>query len=854
MQDDWVWLAHGVVLADMLMLNGDAVVWRGVVLCGFSILGWSLVSGAKLRVLRLFALALATLGASGCEPTGGPAIGEWGAETQPPDLDQRGGGGVERRGGANGVALLGSRGGPAQIVEGTGRLIGTGRTRRFGVDARGDDGVTLNVVNLPIAQAAKIVLGDTLGVDYVVDPKLDSKVTVHTARPVRREAALELFQSSLHVAGAALVDSGGVYKIVPQDQATTSGMAVSSGRADSGLLSEQIGESARVVQLRYVSAGEMKRLLEPITQRGGIVRADEARNALTLTGTAQEIATLQDTISMFDVDTMRGMSFALVPVKSSDPDALVEDLRNVFASERDGPMNGQIRFIGNKRLAAILAISAQPQYLARARAWIQRLDARAQGSEKQFYSYRVQNRPAKELVQVLASMFGPDASGSGTNVAPRFGQSNLSSGGSASGAPGGQLGAISPAGSGSGAFGGSGGGLGSGSGIGGVGGGLGSAGGAGGSPGIGAGGPNLFGGTNAAGSGSGSASSGPQSVALGENSRFKLAVDEAKNAIVVMASPDDYKRLLRVIETLDVLPNQVFIEATIAEVSLNDEMQFGVRWFLQKKSSSAGFSSGQTGTPSAVTDILGNNLLGAPVSAIFPGFAYAFRGANAQATLNALNTVTNVNVISTPSLTVLDNRQAVLQIGDQVAVQTFSGTNLAASGNSAFNGTTYRDTGVILAITPHINESGRVMLELEQEVSNVAPGQAASLTPTIQQRKVKTQVVVNDSESLMLGGLIQDQRTRSADQVPIMGDIPIFGNAFKDKDDTITKTELLILITPHVVRSLDEAREITDEYKRKLLSIATKAKSRPHDIEQSTRRVLLDEWSTSGSRADRLSR
>jgi len=807
---------------------------------------------------------LAGFCAGACDPSSGPPVAQWSSEPLGAESGRALATETGRRSGAGVPLLSAGRGGAAQVVRGTGRLVGQGRTRAIDAAAKDEDGVTLNLVNLPIAQAAKIVLGDILGADYIVDPKLDGKVTVHTAHPVKKSAAIELFESALRVSGAALVDANGTYKIVPQELAATSGVAISSGLAERAPLAQQVGENARVVQLRYVSASEMKRLLEPIAQRGGIVRADDGRNTLTVTGSPQDVATLQDAISMFDVDTMRGMSFALVPVESSDPDSLVEDLRNVFGSERDGPMNGQIRFIGNKRLAAVLVIAAQPAYLARARGWIRRLDARAQGSEKQFFSYTVQNRPAKELVQVLSSMFGAD-NANGANVASRFSQSSQSSGGASqsgsSGSPTGQLGAISNTS-------GSGGGLGSGFGSGGAaggssaggpgsgsGGGFGSASGSGSQSGssLGSGGPNLFGGAGS-GNGSGNGQNGPQAVALGENGRFKLAVDDAKNALVVMATPDDYKRLLRVIETLDVLPNQVFIEATIAEVSLNDDLQFGVRWFFQKRASNVGFSGGSSGTPAAFNGLTGDNPLGVPVGAGFPGFAYALRGAGALATLTALNSVTTVNIISTPSLTVLDNRQAVLQVGDQVAIQTFFGTNLAAAGNSAFNGTTYRDTGVILAITPHINESGRVLLELEQEVSNVAPGQAASLTPTIQQRKVKTQVVVNDSESLILGGLIQDQRTRDLNQAPVVGDVPVLGNLFKEKDDAIHKTELLIMITPHVVRSLDEARQITDEYKRKLLSISAKAKTRPHDIEQSARRVLLDDTSVSGSRLDRMSR
>ncbi|MBG0808318.1 type II secretion system secretin GspD [Methylosinus sp. H3A] len=775
----------------------------------------------RVRFLHSSLVALVAVAASACQSTNDPPVAEWSREA----LD--GGSASPGRVTSGRAAARGGRVAAESIV-GSGRFIGEAVSRQKD-DVRDEkDGVTLNLANLPIAQAAKVVLGDIVGVDYVVDPRIDGKVTVHTARPVKRAVAIELFQSALRVSGAAIIESGGVYKIVPLDQAAA-GASISV--APQALDTERLGSGARVVRLRYVSASELKRVLEPITRQGAVVRADDQRRTLTLTGSAQEIAALEDTIALFDVDTMRGMSFAVVPVTSADPDALAEDLRKVFGSEREGPMNGMIQFIGNKHLSAILAITPQPGYLARARAWIERLDARAQGVQKQFFSYRVQNRPAKELVQVVGSMFGRDAGVAKTNdVSPRFGSSVLSSGGlstnsagssglgsSGLGSSSGQLGALSTTSSNSGS-----------GGLGGFGGSSNGGGGAG------------FGASNGASNSNGAQDQTSTASGLGEDSRFKIAVDEAKNAIVVMATPEDYKRLLRVIEKLDVLPNQVFIEATIAEVSLNDDLHFGVRWFLQKKSSMSGFSTGDGNTPAA-NDALGNNLLGTAVDAVFPGFAYAFRAANAQVTLNALNQITNVNIISTPSLTVLDNRQAVLQVGDQVPVTTLSGAT-AQGGITTFNSVNYRDTGVILAITPHINESGRVMLELEQEVSNVAPGaSSSSTTPTIQQRRVKTQVVVNDAESLMLGGLIQDSRTRGSSQVPVLGDVPFFGNAFKDKTDSAGKTELLIMITPHVVRSLGEARDITDEYKRKLLQIATKAKVRPRSIEGTARRVLLDQ-------------
>jgi general secretion pathway protein D len=720
-------------------------------------------------------------------------------------------------------------------------MIGPGRARAP-QDPAGEDGVTLNLVNLPIAQAAKIVIGDIMGADFVVDPKLDGKVTVHTASSVRKNIALDLFQSALKVSGATVVKAGDIYKIVPNDQAAVSGEVISGDSLPPE--TAPLGETARVVQLRYVSASEMKRVLEPIAERGSIVRADDARNTLTINGSAADITTLMDAIGMFDVDTMKGMSFALVPVRSGDADVIADDLKNIFGSEKEGPMGGMIRFVGNKRLASILVISSQPQYIGRARAWIEKLDARAENSEKQFYTYRVQNRPAKELMTVLASIFG--AKGGDSGVAPRFGQSSLSSSGPIGAAAMPPIGALSASGP-------TGGGLGGPGGPGGPGNGgiSGAAGGGFGTSMGGSGSPNGISGFSVPGGPSGGLGAGPTPAVSLDNDRYKIGVDDAKNALIVMATPEDYRRVRQVIETLDVLPNQVYLEATIAEVRLNDALRFGVRWFLQKNASIIGMSSEKGQTPAA-NDLLGSNLVGAPVGAVFPGFAYAYRAINQQVTINALNAISDVNIISTPSLTVLDNREALLQVGDQIPVQTL--TSVSAIGNT-FNSVSYTNTGVILKLTPHISESGRVMLEIEQEVSNVDPTTpAGSTTPTIQQRRVKTQVVVNDSESLMLGGLVKDQTGRAASQIPVVGDIPIVGNAFKDKTDAIDKQELIIMITPHVVRSLSEGREITEEYKRKLLDISSRAIGRQHDIEQSARRTLFDPWSKSGWRVDKETR
>ena len=661
------------------------------------------------------------------------------------------------------------------VYGGTGQLISPA-ARYKSTSAPGDEeGVTLNLANTSIAESAKTILGDILGLNYSVNPNLAGKITIQTSTPVSRSDLVDLFQNALRSSGATIIRNGGMYQVEPADQVSRSvpEITVGSAGSDDGVL----GTSARVVQLKYVAASEMFRILEPMAPKGAI-RADDARNTLTLSGTGSDIAAMLDAISVFDADVMKGMSVAIVPVVASQPDAMIEDLRAVFGSDREGPMKGMVRFIPNQRTKSILVVSPQQTYLTRAERWIRSLDAKAHGPDKQLFTYSVRNRPAGELVGIIQSMFSSSPSPrdmpppGGRNVAPRYQQAAVQSpqaGASRSDSPLATVG--SPAGGGAG----------------------------GGTPGGGV--MNLNTQDTAASNDPGTqsdAASSNASLGMGDEGRVRVALDESNNTLLVLASRQDYQRVQRIIQNLDIVPNQVLIEATIAEVTLTDDLKFGVRWHFAAKKSDFGFTGG------------------GGFGSVFPGFSYALAAANAQVTLNALNTLTKVNVISSPSLTVLDKQTATLQIGDQVPVVTQSAVQVATVNAPIVNSVSYRDTGVILSITPRIHESGRVFLKIEQEVSSVANTTTSTIdSPTIKQRRVKTTVQLNDGEALALGGLIQDQITDSRNQIPILGDIPLIGNAFKEKGGAVGKTELVVLITPYVVRNLNEAREITDEYRRK---------------------------------------
>lgn len=286
--------------------------------------------------------------------------------------------------------------------------------------------------------------------------------------------------------------------------------------------------------------------------------------------------------------------------------------------------------------------------------------------------------------------------------------------------------------------------------------------------------------------------------------QIRIIADEPNNALFILATPQDFRDIDAALNRLDVEPLQVLIEATIAEVSLNDKLKYGVEWFFRQGNSSIDLAQLASGIPTAM----------------FPGFNYVYAGTNARVIISALDEVTHVNVISSPQLMVLDNRSAVLQVGDEVPVITQSAVSIDDPAAPIVNSVQFRDTGVILHVTPRVNSSGGVELDIEQEVSDVVPTTTSTIdSPTIQQRKIKSSVSVHDGETIALGGLIRDSQSRGKSGIPVLSDIPILGTLFGTKTSTGDRTELLILITPHVVRNPAEADAITEELRKRVQSV-----------------------------------
>lgn len=697
-------------------------------------------------------------------------------------------------GSITGSAPLGGQGAPEthgnRIYPGTSEILNQSDhlPARANATTTATGGVSLDLVNASPVEAAKAVLGDVLGVNYVVSDKVKNTVTLRTAQPVSKDALVQIFEAALASSGAALISDGGVYKIIPSEEAAASGRPVRTigppGRRSAGL-------STEVVPLRYVAAAEMERILRSVAPESSISRVDRSRNVLMITGTSTEITSMVETIRIFDVDWMRGMSFGIFPIETNDVEAIANELDTIFANDTESPTKGLVRFVPNARLKSVLVITSRPAYLKKAEMWINRIDMMGRATEKQVYVYNVQYRPSAEVALLLQKIYGARRAerAAGQQQFGDRGEDGLATGsvGVAQGPspeplppvvsglhPGG-IPQIAPAPSPSAS-------LGSTVGV-----------------------PD---------DALADSASSPQQLASNEmatsasqvppndlTTHISVVADEPNNAVIVTATPAEMRRVKQILQQIDVMPNQVLLEATIAEVTLNDELRLGVRWFFEKGGSEFRLTDSAAGL----------------IEPVVPGFSYFLNLTNIRLALNALSNITNVNVVSNPSMMVLDNKKAVLQIGDEVPVATQSAVSVITPDAPIVNAISFRNTGVILSITPRVADNGRVLLEIEQEVSDVVATTSSSIdSPTIQQRRVKTTVTVKNGETIVLAGMMQDRATRDRGQVPIVGDIPILGNAFKQKEDTIARTELLIAITPHVVRDDTQLGQIAAEFRDRM--------------------------------------
>jgi general secretion pathway protein D len=613
-----------------------------------------------------------------------------------------------------------------KLHPGTGVLAKPAATLAASTMEGGD--VMLNFDGADLREVVKTVLVDILRESYVIDPRVQGTVNIHSSHPIKRGALLPTLESLLRMNGASMVrESDGIFHIAP----------LAAGAK--GALTPQIndpknplppGYSVQIVPLQYISAREMVKILEPFTPDGGILRVDDLRNMLFLAGNTRELRHLLETISIFDVDWIAGMSVGLFTLKTVDVKTAYAEFEKIIGDKAANPLAGVLRIVPIERLNALLVITPQPKYLEQARTWVERLDhSGATDSGTRLYVYQVQNGDAVKMASLLGQAFGKQGAG-GSAPAPAL-------------APGLKPAEIKSSGQ--------------------------------------------------------EQSAAPESVNVSAGGSARIIADKDNNALLILASPSEYEIITSAIRQLDVVPRQVLIEVTIAEFA------YGLEWYFNNGAKGKGFlDMGTTG-----------------ISQLAPGFSYAWLdpAGSIKAVLNVMAANSKLNIIASPHIMVSDNHTAKIQVGDKVP--TVSQTQALATATTTTAGVIssiqYLDTGIMLSVKPHINAGGLVTMEINQEVSNAAKTVSSGIdSPTISKRSAQSTVTVQAGETVVLGGLISEKKSDASSGLPFLSEIPVLGALFGAQNIKDDRTELVMLITPKLVANSQQAREITDEFRKKM--------------------------------------
>ena len=618
-----------------------------------------------------------------------------------------------------------------------------------------------NFNGAPLAEVVRAILSDALGLNYSSSADLSGRVTISSARAVGRDELLGILEAVLAGEGYALEKAAEGYRIAPSGL----GASVVDGTTT------QPGFGISIVPLRYVSADTMSQILSGFVVASDDLRVAFAQNAVVVRGPSRQRADAVKAILSFDADWMADQSVAIFELRRGRPAAVVAELNRIFASEEEGVAAGAIEFRPIERLRSVLALSSNPKLLQRAQRFVRRLDIANPSVEDNVFVYRARYRDAQELAAVVSRVFGsaPDASlRTEDTVATDDAVDALSD---PDGALDGTPSALSL--------------------------------------------DQRFDDATALidGTSVGTATSvidlttRPTSD---EASAIKISADVSNNAVVVYADGETYQKILATLRELDAAPAQVVVNVTIAEVRLTDQLEFGVQYFV--KSGSLGLED-DIGSASLFTDVA--NTLQKQI----PGFNFVVgANANPDVIISALDAITDVEVLSSPSLVVVENETASLQVGDTVPVTVRQAQSVQDVDAPVVNQVEFRDTGIILAVTPRIGENDAVTMKITQEISSVA-SDANSLTPTFSKRRVNSAISVQSGQTVLLAGLISADRTKGRSGVPVLKDIPKVGNLFANTERSERRTELVVLITPSVIRTGEDAQSVAEDLRSRMWTI-----------------------------------
>lgn len=713
---------------------------------------------------------------AGCATTSSPQSARplVAVETAPPTTAAEGEDQVLELGGP---AQSGEAPAKSEVSAGDGRFVEAQKIKGAAPRPVKVDGeASFNFEGASIPEVAKAILGEFLQENYVIAPGVAGQVTFATTQPVAADQAMGILEMLLAMNNYAMVWRDGRYLILPATEATRGTVLP---RIEGAGVSLEPGFQVRAVPLQFMAATEAEKLMQPFARAGAVLKADNARSLILLAGTPGDLDNYVGTLRTFDVDWMKGMSFGLFRAERVEVKDLMPELEAIFA-DQNSPLAGMIKLLPVERLNAVLVITPQQRYLREVERWIERLDKGGTEGGARLYVYDVKNVKALDLADRLNEIFTGQApqqrsqSASG-RVAPGLNATEITSSSGSSVTSKNQP--VPP--------------------------------------------------VNLQPTPSSTAGTGEALIEGGEDVRI-TAVEE-NNSLLIRASPAQYDIIRSAIRRLDIEPLQVHIEAKILDVQLSNNLEYGVQWYIENYINTAplgdvgggdddddddGEGTAPGNNPLRGLDARSLNSFGGIVNG--SGINYVFDSRGVRFLVKALRSQGDVKVLSAPSLVVLNNKEASINVGQQIPV------NSAIINNPIGGGTTgsasfvqFRDTGITLTVTPRVNPGGMVYMEISQEQST--PGASADAiggNVPVNQKTIQTEIAVQSGKTVLLGGLIQQTENNISGGVPGLSRLPLIGPLFGNKRRERSRSELLVLITPSVVRGgSSEMEALTEEYR-----------------------------------------
>ena len=649
-------------------------------------------------------------------------------------------------------------------------------------------GVTLKFDNADIYDVIQVILGEILKLDYVIDPTVQGRITLKSTGAISMADIYSALETALSTSNISIVKQGKIYKVIRDANAARDAIGLQRNGPASVVM--------QIIPLKFVQANQLVNTLRNFVGPQAAITNDPTNKNLIVVDRAANVDKIVEMVKTLDVDYLGQVNIKLIPIQYGEATELAKELDGLFKTSGIFNWTGtdavKAYFMPIARMNALLVASSNDKVMQAAEQWIRTLDAEPRnGLGAYVHVYPVANSNAAHLASLVTQIFGGSAA-----TSPSSGASSLPSATASSFAT------AAPA---------------AGAGV-------------------------NAGGMNAPNAGAiktierGSVPSDQQSAAgagLGLGGSVQVIADEVTNTLVIRASAQDFQQVRKVLEKLDTRPRQVLVQVMVAEVTLNDTLQYGVEWWLKSALRSDGKRwPGFLGLDGAITPKLTSLAAGATpsVTGTSTGLNYAVFGGAGQVIglLNLLGQDTDVNVLSTPHVLASDGKIAKIEVGNEVPVitQTVSTptSNLGSGGTfSTSNSVQYRPTGILLEVKPSITASGQVTLSISQEVSSVGNPVSAggSEYPSFQKRKVTTDATVEDGKTIMLAGLIEDRGNGTITGVPGLKDVPLFGSLFGTTRKVRDKTELLITITPYIVTSREDSDRLATSFQDSLSKLRT---------------------------------